>query len=61
MANATASRVGQIDSAGDVKALFLKVFAGEVLAAFEEVNVTGDKNSVRTISNGKSLAVLKLL
>jgi hypothetical protein len=54
MANATPSRLGQINGAGDVDALFLKVFAGEVLTAFEETNVTADKHMVRSISNGKS-------
>jgi hypothetical protein len=34
MANATPSRLGQANAAGDVQALFLKVFAGEVLTAF---------------------------
>jgi hypothetical protein len=53
MANATPSRVGQINNAGDAKALFLKVFAGEVLTAFNEVCVTGDKHMVRNISSGE--------
>lgn len=35
-------------------ALFLKVFAGEVLTAFEEVNIAKDLHQVRTISHGKS-------
>ena len=34
--------------------LFLKVFAGEVITAFETANSTLDKHLVRTISNGKS-------
>lgn len=54
MANATASRLGQINGAGDVDALFLKVFSGEVLTAFHRDNVFLGKSMVRTISNGKS-------
>lgn len=54
MANATPIRVGQINGAGDVDALFLKVFGGEVMAAFEEDNKFLDKQMVRTIANGKS-------
>lgn len=54
MANATVSRVGQIDEAGSVTALFLKVFAGEVLTAFATRNVFMDKHLVRTISSGLS-------
>ena len=54
MANAAASRLGQINAAGDVKAIFLKKFAGEVLTTFEETNVMKALHTVRTINNGKS-------
>lgn len=54
MANATASRLGQINTSGDALALFLKVFSGEVLTAFNEKTVTLDKHLVRTIQSGKS-------
>lgn len=54
MANANVSRVGQVNNAGDAKALFLKVFAGEVLTAFKEACVTEDKHMVRNIQSGKS-------
>jgi len=54
MADASASRIGQINSAGDAKALFMKVFAGEVLTAFKENCVTEDKHMVRNIQNGKA-------
>ena len=54
MADASVSRFGQINSAGDAKALFLKVFAGEVLTAFKEACVTEDKHMVRNIQSGKS-------
>jgi len=48
------SRVGQINSAGDVDALFLKKFAGEILTTFEENNVFKALHTIRTIENGKS-------
>lgn len=35
-------------------ALFLKVFSGEVLTAFEEVNIAKDLHQMRTITEGKS-------
>lgn len=54
MANATVSRLGQIEQAGDAKALFLKVFAGEVLTAFETQVILKDKTRQRTITSGKS-------
>jgi len=54
MANATPSRLGQVNNSGDAKALFLKVFAGEVLTAFKEATVTEDKFQTRTIASGKS-------
>lgn len=56
MANATALRAGQVNTAGDTKALFLKTFGGEVMAAFDENNVVMDKHMVRTITSGKSAA-----
>lgn len=55
MANATVSRLGQINgSTSDNTALFLKVFSGEVMTAFHKANVFLDRSMVRTISNGKS-------
>lgn len=54
MANANVSNLGQANSTGDSQALFLKVFAGEVLTAFEEACVTADKHTVRSIASGKS-------
>ncbi len=59
MSNATPSRLGFINAASDGSfaqdnALFLKVFAGEVLTAFEETNVMKDLHMMRTISHGKS-------
>ena len=54
MANANPSFLGQANSTGDQQALFLKVFAGEVLTAYEEACVTADKHTVRAIQSGKS-------
>jgi hypothetical protein len=54
MANANVVRIGQINGTGDVDALFLKLFAGEVLTSFEETNVALQHVQVRTIQNGKS-------
>lgn len=54
MANATVTRLGQINGAGAVDALFLKVFGGEVLTTFHNTNVMMDKHRVREISAGKS-------
>lgn len=54
MANANVSNLGQVNTSGDTKALFLKVFAGEVLTAFKEATVTEGKFQERTIASGKS-------
>lgn len=54
MANATVSFSGKINNAGSATAMHLKVFAGEVLTAFEQASVTMDKHLVRSISSGKS-------
>ncbi len=52
--NQTVSRLGQVNAAGDNRELFLKLYAGEVLTAFEEKNVFMGLHRTRTISNGKS-------
>ena len=56
--NTSPSRLGQINETGgsfaNDNALFLKVFSGEILTAFEETNVMKDLHMIRTISNGKS-------
>ena len=54
MTNAVYSAQGQINGAGDEKALFLKVFSGEVLTAFTQTAEFTDKHMVRSISSGKS-------
>lgn len=54
MANATPSRIGQINATGDDKALFLKQYGGEVLASFvEEYKLQGHVTE-RNISGGKT-------
>jgi len=58
MTNVTPSRLGAANGAAanfaQKNALFLKVFAGEVLTAFDETNVMKDLHVSRTISSGKS-------
>ena len=59
MTNVTPSRLGIVNGASPSNfaaenALFLKVFAGEVLTAFDETNVMKDLHTMRTISSGKS-------
>ena len=59
MANATPSRLGVVNKAtptdfASENALFLKVFAGEVLTAFDETNVMKELHASRTIASGKS-------
>ena len=54
MANTSPSRLGQINGAGAIDDLFLKVFSGEILTTFEETNIMKDLHMVRTIQSGKS-------
>ena len=54
MAASDISRLGLKNGGSDNNALFLKVFAGEVLSTFQETNLFMDKQIVRTISSGKS-------
>ncbi len=54
MTAATPSRVGQANGAGATDALFLKVFSGEVLSAFNAKTIMADKTRVRNITSGKS-------
>ena len=54
-----ASRLGLVNNAGGGtwagdNALFLQVFAGEVLTAFRKATIFEALHSVRTISSGKS-------
>lgn len=54
MTDVTVSRTGQINLAGDAKALYLKVFAGEVITTFNANCVFQDKHMTRQIASGKS-------
>jgi len=54
MAASNPSRIGQINQAGDTDAIFLKVYGGEVLTAFERKNVMMPWTFTKTISSGKS-------
>ncbi len=54
MSNFTPSRLGQINGSGQADALFLNIFAGEVLKSFDVTNVMMSRHTVRTIPNGKS-------
>jgi hypothetical protein len=54
MANANPSRIGQNLGAGATDALWLDVFGGEILTAFEVACKFKDKIRTRTISSGKS-------
>jgi hypothetical protein len=50
----TINRPGQKNGAGDVDAMWLPQFAGEVLTAFDETNVFAERSLIRTITAGKS-------
>jgi len=54
MANATVSRLGSADLAADKTALFLKVFAGEVITSFETSTILKPLTRQRVIQSGKS-------
>jgi len=54
LANANVNALGQINQTGDELALFLKIFAGEVLTIFEQKTITDGRHYVRNISHGKS-------
>lgn len=48
------SSPGQINKSGEADALFMKVFTGEVMSAYAEVNIMKDLHRMRTIDHGKS-------
>jgi len=54
MANANPASIGRVNASGSEDALFLKVFAGETITAFEQASVTEGQEMVRSISSGKS-------
>lgn len=60
MTDMTPSRLGQINEAGNSRALSLKVFPGEVMGAFNTANVmfgsdgSDSLHTMKTIASGKS-------
>lgn len=54
MADVTVAQPGLIQGETDILGLYLKVFAGETLAAFSRASVTNGRHIVRTIASGKS-------
>jgi len=52
--NAAAQRSGQSHADGDVRNLYLKLYAGEVMTAFQTKNIMMNHCRVRSIKNGKS-------
>lgn len=54
MTNTVVSRLGQINHAGATDAMFLKLFAGEVIVDFDRATVFRDRHTIRQIANGKS-------
>jgi hypothetical protein len=54
MVDYTASRPGQINTAGDETALYLKLFGGEVMTAFEQACKFATAHFSQSISGGKS-------
>lgn len=52
--SSTISRIGQDKGAGDALALFLKVYAGEVLTAFETKVTLKERTRNRELASGKS-------
>lgn len=54
MSNFVVGRSGQINQAGDAKAIFLKQFSGEVLTAYGTTIITDGLHRERSINSGKS-------
>ena len=49
------TRQGQNNSAGDARALYLKLFSGEMFKGFQHETIARDMVMKRTLKNGKSL------
>lgn len=54
MSDITPSRLGLSNGTGADDALFMKLFAGEVMTSFHTANVMMERHLIRTISSGKS-------
>jgi len=52
---ASLTRQGQLNSAGNQRALFLKLFSGEMFKGFQRNTIARDLVMKRTLKNGKSL------
>ena len=52
---ASLTRAGQSNSTGDVRALYLKLFSGEMFKGFQRNTIARDLVMKRTLTNGKSL------
>ena len=53
--NTSLTRQGQSNSTGDARALYLKLFSGEMFKGFEHNAIARDLVMKRTLKNGKSL------
>ena len=53
--NASLTRPGQLNSANDARALYLKLFSGEMFIGFQHNAIARDLVMKRTLKNGKSL------
>jgi hypothetical protein len=49
------TRGGQLNSAGDARALYLKLFSGEMFKGFQNNTIARDLVTKRTLKNGKSM------
>ena len=52
---ASLTRQGQLNSASDARALYLKLFSGEMFKGFQHNTIARDLVTKRTLKNGKSL------
>lgn len=52
--NSAPNRPGQDQGAGDVRALMLDLFGGEIISAFETATLLRDKHQTKTLAKGKS-------
>ena len=52
---ASLTRPGQSNAAGDARALYLKLFSGEMFKGFQHNTIARDLVTKRTLKNGKSL------
>ena len=52
---ASLTRAGQSNSTGDVRALYIKLFSGEMFKGFQRNTIARDLVMKRTLTNGKSL------